>query len=156
MGGIDRDRREQRIQLFLAVLVDEAASLRIQLVQAQDANAVLGQSRAQRVPALVLVVNELVRKSRQGVAFFGQGQAVGPGLVVAVLDLLHHGSHANLEKLIQIAGGDSQKLQTLKKRIAGILGLFEHTPVEREPRGVTVEVILRIFRRKTSHVRGYY
>src|ERR1700722_13532213 len=128
MSGIDRDRREQWIQLFLAVLVDKAASLRVQFVQAQNANAVLGKGRTQRVPALVLVVDELVRKGRQGVALFGQGQTVGAGLVVAVLDLLHHGSHANLEKLIQITGGDSQKLQTLQKRVSGILGLFEHTP----------------------------
>jgi len=156
MGGIDCDRREQRVQLFLAVIVHEPSSLGIQLVQAQNANPMLGQSGAQCIPALVLVIDELVTGTRKNVALLGERQTIGASLVVAVLDLLHHRRYPNLEELIQIAGRDSQKLQTLQKRIPVILGFFKHTPVEREPRGVAVEIIRRVFQRKTSHLRGLY
>ncbi len=87
----------------------------------------------------------------QHIAFFGQRQAVGTGLVVAVFNLLHHGGHAHFEELIQIAGRDGKKLQPLQQRIALVLGLFEHTAVEREPGGVAIEKVLWIVERNTSH-----
>jgi len=125
-------------------------------VQGQHANAVLRQRRAQSVPALVLVFHKLVGKARQNVALFSQRQAIRASFVIAVLDLLHHRSHANLEKFVEIIGGDGEKLQALQKGVVLILGFLEHTTVEREPGRITVQVILRIFQRETSHARGYY
>ena len=44
-----------------------------------------------------------------------------------------------------------KKLQPLQQRIALVLGLFEHTPVEREPGSIAIEEILRIVERDASH-----
>ena len=117
----------------------------------QHANAPLRQSGPQSVPALVLVVHKLVGKARQDVSFFAQGEPVGPGFVIAIFNLLHHCRYPNLEKLVEVTGRDGEKLQALEQRIALVLSLFKHTPVERKPRGIAIEVILRIFQRKTSH-----
>ena len=73
------------------------------------------------------------------IALFRESQAIGPGLVVAVFDLLHHGRPLALRKTRPVAGRDGQKLQALQKRIAFVLGLFQHAPVEREPGSVAVE-----------------
>ena len=156
MAGIHRHRSEQRVQLLLAIFVDEAAGFGVQLVQGEHSNSVLGQRGAQRIPALVLIINERVSKARQNLALLRQRQSIGAGFVVAVLDLLHHGGHANLEKLVQIVGGDGQELQPLQKRVAFILGFFEHTAVEREPGSISVEIVLWILQRNASHLRGSY
>src|SRR5712672_2021604 len=155
MGGIDRYWGKQRIQFLLAVLVDKTSSFGVQFVQAEDANAMLGQRRTQHVPALILIVHEIVGEPRQSIAFFSQCETIGSSLVVAVLDLLHHGGHANLKKLVEIIGRDGEKLQALQERVFLILSFLKHTAIECEPGSVAVEVILRIFERETSHARGY-
>src|SRR5258708_37345530 len=116
----------------------------------------LRQRGTQHVPAFVLIVHELVSEPRQSVALVSQRQAIGPSLVVTILDLLHHGRHTNLKKLVEIIGGDGKKFQALQNRIALILGFLEHTAVEREPGSTAVDVILWIVQRKTSHAQGYY
>ena len=73
-----------------------------------------GERRTQIfVPALVLVVDELVSLSRNNVALLDQGEAVRPGFGVAVFDLLYQSGHADLEEFIEVAGGDGKKFQTL-------------------------------------------
>ena len=57
-------------------------------------------------------------------------QAVEAGLGVAVLDTLHDAGHANLDKLVQIAGGNGQELDPLEDGIVLILGFFEDTAIE--------------------------
>ena len=37
-----------------------------------------------------------------------------------------------------------EEFHPLQQRIALVLGLFEHTTVKREPRGVAIEEVLRI------------
>src|SRR3984957_18864584 len=76
-----------------------------------------------------------------------------PSLVEAVLDLLNHGRHPNLEKLIQIASRDGQALQPFQQTTTRILALPEHTLVEGEPRSIAFEIVLRTVERKASHVR---
>ena len=118
MRRIHRDRRQQQVEFPLAVLFDESAGARIQFVQAQNADAMLGQRRAQLVvPAVILVVHKLVGIARDHVALFDQRQTVGAGLGVSVFNLLHQPGHAHFEKLIQIAGGDGKKFQPLEQRV---------------------------------------
>ncbi len=78
------------------------------------------------------------------VTLLGQRQAVWTRFVIAIFDLLHHRRNAYFEELVKIAGRDGQELQALEKRIALIFGLFEHTTVKREPRGVPIEEVLGI------------
>ena len=84
-------------------------------------------------------------KFSENLALLHQSGPVGTGFVVAVFNLLHHGGHANFEELVEIAGRNREKLYPLKQRIAFVPRLFEHTTVKREPRSVSIEVILGIF-----------
>ena len=45
---------------FDPATIDEAAGVGVQLMQAENANALLGESGMQCVPALILLVDELV------------------------------------------------------------------------------------------------
>ena len=56
--------------------------------------------------------------------------AIRSRLGIAVLNSLQYSGHANLDKLIQIAGRDRQKLHPLQKRIRFILRFFQHTAVK--------------------------
>jgi len=51
--------------------------------------------------------------------------------------------NADLEELIEIGGGDTEKLQALEQRYALIPGLTEHTAIKGELGQLTVNVILR-------------
>ena len=99
---------------------------------------------------LTYLTRELCRRIRQA-TFTALSVAIGTGLVVAVLNLLHHGSHTHFKELVQIAGRDGEELQSLEQRIAFVLSLFEHTPVEREPGGVAVQEVVWIIKRDASH-----
>src|ERR1700722_18543560 len=144
--GIDRNRRQERIEFLLTILIYKTQRGGIQFVQGQHSNTARRQSRTQaRVPAVILVVDKLVAQVSEKFALLHQRGAVGTGFVVAVFNLLHHGGNANFEELAEIAGGNREKLYALEQRIAFVPGLFKHTTVEREPRGVSIEVILGIF-----------
>ena len=54
--------------------------------------------------------------------------------VMAVFNLLQQASHANLEKFIEVAGGNGQKFHPLQKRIAGVFRFFQYAPIEFQPR----------------------
>src|SRR5437588_11039076 len=110
MRGIHRHWGEQRVQLFLAIFVDEAAGGRVQFVQSEHSNSMFSKGRAQRIPAAILVIDELVSKALQSFTALGEGQSIGASFVVAVLDLLHHGGDTNFEKLVEIAGRDGEEL----------------------------------------------
>ena len=64
MCGIDRNRREQRIEFLLAIFIDEAARLRVQFVEAEHPNSLLRHRGPQSIPALILIVDKLARQPR--------------------------------------------------------------------------------------------
>ena len=72
MRRIDGYGCKQRIQFFFAILVDEPPRLGVQLMHSEHANPVLCHRRSQRIPALILFIDKLVRKPRQNVAFVSQ------------------------------------------------------------------------------------
>ena len=83
--------------------------------------------------------------------FFGQlGQslvgrsAIGARLAIAVLGLLHQAGQANLDELVQVAGGDSQKFHAFQKGIAGIAGFFEDALIKVHPGEVPIKEALGI------------
>ena len=82
-----------------------------------------------------------MRQSSQGVPSFDQGQAVRADFVIAILNLLHHGRHADLKKFVEIAGRDGQKLEPFELRIVLILCFLQHTPVKGKPGSIAIEVI---------------
>ena len=145
MRRIDRDRSQQRVEFFLAVSLNKTQRLGIEFVQAQHSDSVRTECGTQAgIPAVVLVVDELVSQLVERVALGGQSQAVGTSFVVAVFDLLHHGGHAHFEEFVEIARRDGEEFQALEQRISLVLGLFEDTAIEREPGSVAVEKVLRV------------
>ena len=151
MGRIDRDGRQQRVNLLLEVILGKVAGLWVQLPPFQQANALLAQFGQQvLVPALVLVVHKAVDLGVQhGERLFG-AQAVVAGLAVAVFDALHQAGLADFNVLVEIRGGDGQKLDPFQQRIGQVLGLFEHTPVELHP-GVVPSVEQLLLLRNFGH-----
>src|SRR5581483_8651514 len=75
----------------------------------------------------------------------------GPGLGVAVFDLLHQAGDADLKELIQIVGADGEKLQPFEQGIGFVLRLFQHTPVELQPRKLAVDVVSRVVHGDARH-----
>src|SRR5713101_1277655 len=110
MRGINRHRRQQKIEFALAVILYESAGRLIQLMQAQNANALLRKLRTQfLIPALILLTDKLVQLFRNQVALLEQRQAVGASLGVSVFDLLYQARDTHFEKFVQIVGADGKK-----------------------------------------------
>ena len=55
-------------------------------------------------------------------------------------DLLQDAGDADLQKLVEVAGGDGEKLDALEQRVGGVVGLFEDAAVELKPRLVAVQI----------------
>jgi hypothetical protein len=64
-------------------------------------------------------------------------------MVGAQFDLLPQPCHAYLEELVQVAGNDAQKAQTLQQWYFGVRGLGQYTAVEGEGSQFTVEEQVR-------------
>ena len=115
MRRIDGDRREQRIQFPLAIFGHKDALLGGQIFHADNANAFARQFRPQRkIPAAILIAHEVVGEFGDQLRFLLRGAAVGTGRGLAVFNALNQATHADLEELVQIAGGDGQKLHPLQ------------------------------------------
>ena len=86
------------------------------------------------------------------ILLFDHRQAVVRGGVVPVLQLLEQATHANLKEFIEIAGGDGKELHSLQDGIVGILGLFQHAPVELQPRLFAVDKASGMIERLSDHM----
>ena len=104
MRRIDGDRREQRIQLAIAVFGNKRTLLRREVFHADHANALVRQRGPQRkIPAAILIAHEIVRELRDQLRFLRGRAAVRTGLGLAVFNALHQAANADFEKLVQIA-----------------------------------------------------
>ena len=77
-------------------------------------------------------------------------QAVEARLAVAVFNALHQAGLADFDVLVEVGAGDGQELDPLQQRVGGVLGFFEHTPVELHP-GVVPAVEELLFLSGSSH-----
>ena len=140
MSGIDGHRSQQRIKLALAVFGNKRALLRRQLFHPYDSDAFLRQGRPQSmVPAAILIAHEFVGKPRDQLCFFLRSKSVRARLGLAVLNALHQAAYSNLEELVEVSGGDGQKLDAFQQRVARVLGLLQHAAVEGKPRGFAIQ-----------------
>ena len=140
MGGVDGDGREQRIDFALVIVGGEFARVGVHLVPGEDANAGFAHGGQQLlIPAAVLVGDEALGLVLHGVERFAEGGAVGRRFVVAVFNALQDAGDANLEELVEIAGGDGEEFDALEQRVGGVLGFFQHTAVEAQPGFVAAE-----------------
>ena len=125
MRRIHRHGSQQRVQFPLAVCLHKAHRLCVQFMQTEHANALLGERGTQFcIPAVILVVYELMGLLAQNVALFIERQAIGTSLVVAVFNLLQYGGDADFKEFIEIARRNGEELQALQQRIALVARFF--------------------------------
>src|SRR5262249_1110738 len=72
--------------------------------------------------------------------------AVRAGLANTAQDLLLDAGDPNHEELVQVGAGDRQEFQALIKREAPIARLIEHALVEAEPRQLSIDEQLGVWR----------
>jgi hypothetical protein len=82
---------------------------------------------------VVLPVDEEVHVLGDGGKGLLEGDAVGAKVGVAVFDALQDAGDADLDELVEIAGGDGEELDPLEEGIGFVLGLFEDAAVKAEP-----------------------
>ncbi len=147
--------RQQGIDFALIELRGVLQLLLGHLLVVENADAGRMQGRAQRlVPAAVLALDEGAQLG--GVAIEGllRRHAIGPDLVVAVLNALHHAGDADFYELVEIGGGDGEEFDPLEQRIAGVFSLLQHPSVEAQPGLIAAEKELFSFCLSCRHTGG--
>ena len=110
------------------------------LLAIQYADAGRMQSGSQRlVPAAVLALDEGTQLGGVAVEGLLRRHAIRADLVVAVFNALHHAGHADLDKFVEIGGGDGQELHPLEQGIARILGFLQNAAIEAQPGLIAAE-----------------
>jgi hypothetical protein len=136
----DGQRGEHGEDLLPEALIHLRARLRIQVLHGEDAQALLGERRAQLPLEAVAVAPALLEDARvQLVERVARGGAIRDEPGHAVAHLLVQPRHADHEELIEVARVDGTELQALHQRYRGVLGQLEHPVVEGEPRLLPVE-----------------
>ena len=150
MRGVDGDGRQQRIDFALEVTwwqpcgprrpVRPTRSTRTPAARSAGSSCLFQQwycSATKPCISAVMAASDCSGRS-----------AVGVGLGVAVFNALHQAGLADFDEFVEIAGGDGQELDPLEQGIGGVLGFFEHAPVEVHPGFVSgeKEALLRALR----------
>src|SRR5262249_26435819 len=152
MRRIDGHRSQQQIEFTLTIVLNKCAGIFVEFMKGQDPNTFLRKLWPELiVPGLILLGDKLVQVFGSKIALLDQRKSVWSGFAVPILNLLHHPGNAQFEKLVEVTGADGEELQTLEQRIVFILRLFQHAPVELQPRKLAVNVIGRIINRSSCH-----
>src|SRR6185436_2092525 len=116
LSGIERQRREDRLEVAREVLLDRVAAARGKIGDALDADAVLPQCRHELVaPAGVDAGQELARAGAHGV------------------------EDADHEVLVEVVRADGEEFHALEQRNLVVARFGEDAPVELQPAQLAVE-----------------
>ncbi len=74
------------------------------------------------------------------VALLLRAQSVRTGVNKAVFNPLEQAGYTDFKKLVEVTGSNGQELYPLQQRIGLIIGLFEHTLVEGQPRDFPIDI----------------
>src|SRR5437867_4221753 len=139
MPRIDRQRRQDRLDVAREVLLDGHAILFREVGHALDADPFLLQSREKLVDQAAV---PLIEKNSRTLADFlellalpGDRAGFGDFRRQKVADL----AHADHEELVEVVRKDAQELHALEQRDVGVFRLAEDAGVEFEPAQFTVE-----------------
>jgi hypothetical protein len=128
------DGGEEGVDFALVVIGGKLTRILVHLVPGKDAD--FGGAHGGEkvlVPAAILVGDEALGIVLEDVEGLAEGSAVGRGFVIAVFNALEDAGDADLEELVEIAGGDGEEFDAFEQGIGGVLGFFEHAPVKAEP-----------------------
>jgi hypothetical protein len=128
VGGVKSDGGEEWVYLLLKEFDGELAIGFTELFPGEHGDASkLEFGDEAVVPAGTLIVGEQVELGaeavhalilRQSTCIYVRGEAD------SFLELLQDTGNSNLNELVEVTGGDGEKLDALEERIGGVVGLF--------------------------------
>src|ERR1700723_2592497 len=125
MRRIDGNRREQRLNRLGVKILDVLARLGAQIAPSQNMDRFRLESRKELgAPALILLLTETADFRDQLGEYLLRDTPVSFRLAGSVFGLLHQPGEANFDELVQIACGNTQKFDPLKKGIRRVARLF--------------------------------
>ncbi len=142
---VDRDRGEQRVDLGLVEVQGMRTRCLIEFVPLENVDLLFGQRGDQKiVPAGVLRGDEGLQVGAEPLEAHIRRQTLvllmRRRLPLAVFNALQQAGEADLDELIQVAGGDGEELHTLQQGIRRVLRLLQHALVEGEPGVIAPEI----------------
>jgi hypothetical protein len=126
----------------------------VEVVGTQPAQSGCGELRLKIVlEATVLVADHPRDAGPHDLQLLAGKQAgrIGPGAALRCQML--QSADANPEELVEVVGGDREKLESLEERDGRIEGLVQHTLVEFEPAQLAIEVLGRRSRHTLQMLR---
>src|SRR5580700_3588961 len=142
---IDGDRSEQGINLSHKKEVHRISAGMIEVRHRQDADALADQRRHELlVPTLVLPGHKGMQFTHEALQLLIGRESVRTGQLITVFRLLQQSGYAHFNEFVEIAGRDGQKLDSLEQRIAFVLSLLEHAPIEGQPGFMAIEIVAGI------------
>ena len=136
---VDGQRREHREDLLEKLSLQELEVLRLQIFAHHEADARRFQLELQGSEHPLLLRHELARVLVDQHQLLGRGQPVRRRCGVARMGQLAQAGDAHCVELVEVGRRDRQEAQPLEQRHLGVLGLFQHPPVEAKPAELAVE-----------------
>ena len=133
MGGIDRDRRQDRKHFFHEMVVEPGEVGGIQRIGIDHVDAVPDKIRFQAPPGRDLRFDQVPGPVGDRPQLFGRCESVLARRRNAGLDLPFQAGDPDHVEFIQVAGRDREKAQTLQQRMLRIDGFFHDPLVKGEP-----------------------
>ena len=138
--GVDRLGRHQRVDRAHVLGADLGLLLLRELVVVHQVD-LLGPQQLHEAHGQLLHAHPQAADGLVAVLDLARGRAAVDGdLLHAGLDLLLEAADALHEELVEVRGGDGQKLHALEQRRALVLRLVQHAAVEGEPGQFAIEV----------------
>ena len=145
VAGVDRLRREDRIDLVQEVPLEEVLLLDRQILVADDVDALLRKFRKELLLPVVLGARE---HAENAAADFGEllhgSESVRRGRRCADLELTDDVCHANHEEFIKVVVEDREELELLEERRLRIARFIKHLAVEFNPVEFAIDVKKRV------------
>ena len=150
VSGIERERRQHRMDVPAVVVVQVGLDRRGVVGRVEDPDAVRGQQRAQDVgPAALDVVHHPLGPDADGVELLLRAHAVRRQRLALGTELPQQRRHPDHEELVQVGRDDGEELHPLEQRVAFVLGLQQDALVELQPAQLAVDE-----QRRVLEVRG--
>jgi hypothetical protein len=144
MRRVEGYRGEERIDLLLEKFDGEFAVGLAELLPLQHADAsALEFGDEAVIPAGTLILVELMEALTdmlQALFLSKSTWIEGLGQTKALFKLLEDAGDADLNELVEVAGGDGEELYALEEWVGGVVGLFEDAAIELEPALVATDV----------------
>jgi len=130
---IERERRQNRKNLFAELRVEPGAIRIRQFLRFQNRNPGIAQFDTQGRPHFLLVADQIRRQLVDPDDLLGRRQAVFAGRSDFRRDHAFQAGDPHHVEFIEVRRRNRHKPKPLQQGMARVLGLFEHPPIEGEP-----------------------